>query len=70
MQSVPRLYKEEELERVVASDMRYSFLKTLSISPCGGGIEYPHLSPVSRRRRRKWNPVPRGITGPPCSWGI
>jgi hypothetical protein len=24
---------------------------------------------VSRRRRRKGNPVPGGITGPPCHWG-
>jgi predicted nucleic acid-binding Zn ribbon protein len=29
-----------------------------SCSPCGGGIEYLHLSPVSRIRRRKGNPVP------------
>jgi hypothetical protein len=38
--------------------------------PCGGGVEYPHCSPASRRRRRKGNLVPGGITGPPCSWGI
>jgi hypothetical protein len=25
---------------------------------------------VSRRKRRKGNPVPGGITGPPCSWRI
>jgi hypothetical protein len=37
--------------------------------PCGGGLEYPHRSPASRRRRRKENPVPGGITGPPCHWG-
>jgi hypothetical protein len=37
--------------------------------PCGGVVEYFHRSPASRRRRRKWNPVPGGITGPPCSWG-
>jgi hypothetical protein len=29
----------------------------------GGGIEYLHRSPESRRRRRKGNPVPGGITG-------
>jgi hypothetical protein len=34
------------------------------ISPCGGGLQYLHRSPVSRKRRRKENPVPRGITGP------
>jgi hypothetical protein len=37
--------------------------------PCGGGLEYLHRSPVSRRRWGKENPVPRGITGPPCHWG-
>jgi hypothetical protein len=36
---------------------------------CGGGVEYLHCNPASRRRRRKGNPVPGGITGPPCSWG-
>jgi hypothetical protein len=36
----------------------------------GGGIEYLHRSPASRRRRRKGNPVPGDTTGPPCSWGI
>jgi hypothetical protein len=29
-----------------------------------------NLSPASRRRRRKGNPVAGAITGPPCSWGI
>jgi hypothetical protein len=33
--------------------------------PCGGGLEYPHRSPESRRRRRKGNPVP----GPPVTSG-
>jgi hypothetical protein len=28
-----------------------------------------HRSPASRRRRRKWNLVPWGITGPPFHWG-
>jgi hypothetical protein len=37
---------------------------------CVGGVEYLHRSPASRRRRRKGNPVPGGITGPPCSWRI
>jgi hypothetical protein len=36
----------------------------------GGGFEYLHCSPVSRRRQRKDKPVPRGITGPPFPWGI
>jgi hypothetical protein len=38
--------------------------------PCGGGVEYLHRRPASRRGRRKENPVSRGITGSPCSWGI
>jgi hypothetical protein len=36
--------------------------------PCGGGIEYLHRSPASGKRRQKGIPVPRGISGPPCSW--
>jgi hypothetical protein len=39
-------------------------------NPCGGGLEYLHCSSASRKRRPKGNPVPGGITGPPCSWGI
>jgi hypothetical protein len=39
-------------------------------SPCEGGVEYLHRSPASRKRHRIGNPVPGGITGPPCSWGI
>jgi hypothetical protein len=40
---------------------------TLSLGtpiPCEGVFEYLHRSPASRRRRRKVNPVPRGVTGP------
>jgi hypothetical protein len=29
----------------------------------GGGLEYLHRSPASRKRRRRGNPVPGGITG-------
>jgi hypothetical protein len=36
----------------------------------GGGVEYLHRSPASRRRRRKWNPVAGGITGPPSFGGL
>jgi hypothetical protein len=39
------------------------------VSPRGGGLEYLHHSPASRRRRRKGNPVPGGITGQPCHSG-
>jgi hypothetical protein len=44
-----------------------AFMKEI---PAGGGVEYLHLSPTSRKWRRKGNPVPGGTTGPPCSWGI
>jgi hypothetical protein len=54
MWSVPRCYKQgTSLE--------------LSSILCGGGFKYLHRSPASRRKRRKGNPVPGGITGPPCS---
>jgi DNA-binding Lrp family transcriptional regulator len=54
--SVQRGYKEDKL-----SNNSY---------PCGGGVEYPHRSPASGRRRRKGNPVPGGISVPPCSYAI
>jgi hypothetical protein len=39
-----------------------------TVSVCGDVFEHLHRSPGSRRRRRKGNPVPGGITGSPCSW--
>jgi hypothetical protein len=54
-------YKRRVCESVSVS--LYLFL-------CGGAIEYLHRSPSSRKRRRKGIPVPGGISGPPCSWGI
>jgi hypothetical protein len=36
--------------------------------PCGGGLEYLCLSPASYKRRRKANPVPRGITSSTGCW--
>jgi hypothetical protein len=57
-------------QRCIASVyMNVPFVSYLN-DPCGGGIEYLTRSPESRERRRKGNPVPGGITGPPCSWGI
>jgi hypothetical protein len=44
--------------------------KPVSPIPCAEGVEYLHRIPASSRRWRKGNPVPGGITGPPCSWGI
>jgi hypothetical protein len=37
---------------------------------CGGGLEYLHRCLANRKRRQKGNPLPGGIDGPPCSWGI
>jgi hypothetical protein len=34
--------------------------------PYESGVEYMRRSLANHRRRRKGNPVPRGITGPPC----
>jgi hypothetical protein len=34
-----------------------------------GGLERPHSNPESRRRRRKWNPMPGGLSGPTLSLG-
>jgi hypothetical protein len=68
--------KEVSLEtmfstRSVQSDCKKNSLIVLCAAiPYGGGVEYLHRSPESRRRRRKEKPVPGGITGPPCSWGI
>jgi hypothetical protein len=33
-------------------------------------LECLHLSPVSRKRRRKGNPMPGGAAVPPGSWGM
>jgi hypothetical protein len=55
-------------QRVQISDNVSKFTETHD--PCGGGLEYLHRCPPSRKKRDKGNPVPGGITGPPCSWGI
>jgi hypothetical protein len=52
----PRLYNE---------DLRQLRDRTL----CGGGVEYLHRIPVSRRKRRKGNSVPGGIIGHPIPGG-
>jgi hypothetical protein len=48
---------------------RYIYICDLDLQ-VEGRLKYLHRSPASRKRRRKGNPVPGGITGPPCSWGI
>jgi hypothetical protein len=55
-----------------STDRRSQYNLNLSerVFPFGGGLEYFYRSPASRKRRRKGNPVPGGISGPPCSWGM
>jgi hypothetical protein len=63
----------ENLSRITLwlymKDIKFFFTQS-STAPRGGVWEYAHRSPASRRRRRKGKPVPGGITGPPCHWGI
>jgi hypothetical protein len=47
-------YKEDNSGNPVWED------RAQAIYPCGGGFEYLHRSPVSRRRRWKGSPVPAG----------
>jgi hypothetical protein len=64
MRSVPRLYNEEQLQlsRVMWLDTKTYSLTDRQlqcdfdfdlIKPCGGGVDYLHRDPASRRRRRK-----------------
>jgi hypothetical protein len=48
----------------------FQFSNIRGNTPCGGGLEYLHRKRASRKRRQKGDPILRGITGPPCSWGI
>jgi hypothetical protein len=36
---------------------------------CGGGLEDLHRNPAIVRGDKKGNPLPGGVTGPPCSLG-
>jgi hypothetical protein len=51
VQSVPRLYNELQC---------YICETVACLIPCGGGVEYLHYSPASRRRQQKGNPLPGG----------
>jgi hypothetical protein len=44
---------------------------TKRLDPCGGGLEYLHRCPASRKRRQKGEPSARGYNWAtlPCSWG-
>jgi hypothetical protein len=48
------------------------FIKPMGVVAdlCGGGSEYLHRSPESRKRRQKGSPVLGGITGLHCYWAI
>jgi hypothetical protein len=41
---------------------------TQNMALISAGLKYLHHIPESRRRRLKGNPLPKGITGPPCHW--
>jgi hypothetical protein len=45
-------------------------LQNLKLSLFGGGFEYLHRNPASRRRRRKGNPVPVSYKWATLFWGI
>jgi hypothetical protein len=49
--------------------VNYYFWWVNKCTLCGGGIEHPHLSPASRRRRWKGNARPGVLTGPSFNWG-
>jgi hypothetical protein len=61
--------RQDELIGAKTASRKVTLALTLE-TPRGGGFEYLHRTPASGRRRRKGNPVPGGITVPPCSWGI
>jgi hypothetical protein len=63
------LEREQLIGSQSAGKERLDYEHSKVDTPCGGGLEYLHRSPTSRKRRQKGNPVPGGITGPPCSWG-
>jgi hypothetical protein len=61
--AVARLWPERNNGNTVGSGVFYvvrfeaiSLDRQSSVQfiPCGGGVEYVHRSPASRRRRRKW----------------
>jgi hypothetical protein len=60
--------------KCVSCEVRTEFVYIIEnkfiITLCRGGVEYLYRSLAARGRRRKGNPVPVSITGPPCSWGI
>jgi hypothetical protein len=41
------------IDRQSQCDFDFDFDLTNALNPCGGGVEYLHRDPVSRRRRRK-----------------
>jgi hypothetical protein len=43
--------------RCDAFPVRYELSSYILHCPCGGGLEYLHRSPASRKRRREGNPV-------------
>jgi hypothetical protein len=50
--------------------LRRGHANLLCIDPILVYVLLKQMSPASRKRRRKENTVPGGITGPRCSYGI
>jgi hypothetical protein len=66
--SVKEIWTTWTCSSILQSSVTFHLMITIKIL-FGGGLEYFHRSLASRRRRRKWNPVPGGITGSHCHWG-
>jgi hypothetical protein len=54
----------------ITEDVFYSVRPEVIRYRVGAISQFESRVEASRRRRRKGNPVPGGITGSPCSWGI
>jgi hypothetical protein len=52
----------------ISRNVTLTLTLTLTRIPRGGGLEYLHRSPASRKRRQTGKAVPEDVTGPPCSW--
>jgi hypothetical protein len=51
--------------------VNYNITSTLTgVTLCEGWSSTSTVVAAGSKKKQKGNPVPRGITGPPCSWGI
>jgi hypothetical protein len=67
-------YKNCSTRCVLCGPCRIKYLlcieRKVGLHPVWRRVEYLHRSPASCKRRQTENPLPGGITRPPCSWGI